>query len=394
MNQGPRNFNEAANTWKGKRNFNWVHGQTFTSPQNGSFFTYSSNYQTKLEKALIDFDSHEEKRLSSLRAQLGKQLDDMIGKINLLWKIVSEKLDDTPIRNTVGRPAAQMNFTSTNDLIREERRGKGIKCPSKLLSPKYLSQSSEQNRNPSSPKRVHFVNSIVILNNKDEAKEEGDVKTSTTEYEDHEMTVESEEEFEEETKEEIKEEEEDSPKHFDTFLTMKELRLHYNWIMSKRLGPRRKPSKPGKICDFMERVKGLKVFVGNFTYECYFMMLEDTISVIDHDLGSVVFEKPFVEATGLVYDREEGTITFEKDKEKIVFKMPHKMELFKHIDFTDIKTDRIPLFVIESDNDSNRKTHYSDSLDLGPEYKHDENVCRSIWSLIAMKDKKNEGEVT
>ncbi|GKD67833.1 hypothetical protein Tco_1321923, partial [Tanacetum coccineum] len=153
-------------------------------------------------------------------------------------------------------------------------------------------------------------------------------------------------------------------------------------------------SNPGKICNFVGRVKGLKFFVGNFTYECDFMVLEDTTSVIDHDLGSVVFEKPFVEATGLVYDREEGTITFEKDKEKIVFKMPHKMEMFKHIDFTDIKTDRIPPFAIESDDDSSRKTHYSDSLDLGPEYKHDENVCRAIRSLIAMKAKRNKGEVT
>ncbi|GKA89621.1 hypothetical protein Tco_0811433 [Tanacetum coccineum] len=280
----------------------------------------------------------------------------------------------------------------TNNPIREELRGKGIKSPSMLLSLKYLSQPSlaEQNRNPSSPKRVHFVNSIVILNKEDEAKEERNVKTSTTKYEDHEMTVESEEEFEEETKDEIKEEEEeDSPKHFDTFPTMKELRyhewllknpqpawvkakvrtenlnnvkfscmighfdkkktyldmespinvisrLHYNWIMSKRLGPRRKPSNPGKICNFVRRVKGIKVFVGNFTYECDFMVLKDTTSVIDHDLGSVIFEKPFLEATGLVYNKEEGIIMFEKDKEKIVFKMPHKMEMFKHIDFMEM----------------------------------------------------------
>ncbi|GKD76640.1 hypothetical protein Tco_1339261, partial [Tanacetum coccineum] len=61
------------------------------------------------------------------------------------------------------------------------------------------------------------------FNWEDEAKEEGNVKTSTTEYEDHEMTVESEVEFEEETKDEIEEEEENSPKHFDTFPTMKEL---------------------------------------------------------------------------------------------------------------------------------------------------------------------------
>ncbi|GKB26140.1 hypothetical protein Tco_0865541 [Tanacetum coccineum] len=98
-----------------------------------------------------------------------------------------------------------MNFTSTNDPAREDLRGKRIKSPSKLLSPKYMSQPSlaEQNRNPSSPKCVHFVNSIVILYKEDEAKEEGNVKTSTTEYEDYEMTVESEEEFKEETKDEI-----------------------------------------------------------------------------------------------------------------------------------------------------------------------------------------------
>nr|GEY55746.1 protein kinase-like domain, concanavalin A-like lectin/glucanase domain protein [Tanacetum cinerariifolium] len=199
-----------------------------------------------------------------------------------------------------------------------------------------------------SDRRLIFVNSIVILNKKDKTKEEGHLKTSTTEYKDHEMTVVSEEEFREETEDEIKEKE-DSPKHFNTFPTMKELRyhewllnnpqrlwvkakvrtgnlnnikfscmighfdknqayldmespinvisrLHYNWIMSKRLGPRRKPSNPEKMCNFMGRVKGLKVFVRNFTYECDFMVLEDTTSVIDHDLGLVNFGKPFVEA--------------------------------------------------------------------------------------------------
>ncbi|GJU99798.1 hypothetical protein Tco_1329069 [Tanacetum coccineum] len=96
----------------------------------------------KLEKALIDFDSHQERRLSSLEAQLGQQQDDMVSKINLLWKAVSEKLDDTPTRNTTGNPTAQMNFASTNYLTKEELQSKGIKSPSKLLSSKYLSQSS------------------------------------------------------------------------------------------------------------------------------------------------------------------------------------------------------------------------------------------------------------
>nr|GEY61185.1 hypothetical protein [Tanacetum cinerariifolium] len=83
-NQGPRNFNDATNTWKEKPNFNWARSQTFTNPQNESISVYYSSYQMRLEKALLDFNSNHEKRLSHLRIQLGQQQDDMIGKINLL----------------------------------------------------------------------------------------------------------------------------------------------------------------------------------------------------------------------------------------------------------------------------------------------------------------------
>ncbi|GKD08634.1 hypothetical protein Tco_1188319 [Tanacetum coccineum] len=127
-----------------------------------------------------------------------------------------------------------MNFVSTNYPTKEELRGKGIKSPSKLLSPKYMSQSSlaEENQNPFSLKCVHFINSIIILNKEDEAKEEGSVEFSATEHKNHEITiedeeeVESEKEFDEEAKEEIEEDEKDNPKHFDTFPTMNELRYH------------------------------------------------------------------------------------------------------------------------------------------------------------------------
>ncbi|GKB95955.1 hypothetical protein Tco_0982092 [Tanacetum coccineum] len=175
-----------------------------------AFINYASSRTDKeLEKALIDFDSHQERILSSLGAQLGQQQDDMISKINLLRKAVSEKLNDMPTGNTAGNPMTQMNFVSTNYPTKEELQGKGIKSPSKLLSSKYLSQSSlaEQNKNLSSPKRVNFINSIIILNKDDEAKESA--KYRATEYKDHEITVESEEEFKEETEEETEEEEEE-----------------------------------------------------------------------------------------------------------------------------------------------------------------------------------------
>ncbi|GKC64852.1 hypothetical protein Tco_1097450 [Tanacetum coccineum] len=162
----------------------------------------------------------------------------MISKVNLLWKTVSKKLDDTTLCDTIGGLTAQMNFMSTDYHNKEELRSKGIKSPSKLLSPQYLFQSSiiEQNKNSSSPKCVHFVNSIVILNKENEAEEEGSVEPNKTKYTNRENAnetekeVESEKEVKEETEGETEKEEGDNPEHFDPFPTMKELSYH-DWLL-------------------------------------------------------------------------------------------------------------------------------------------------------------------
>ncbi|GKD91832.1 protein kinase-like domain, concanavalin A-like lectin/glucanase domain protein [Tanacetum coccineum] len=176
----------------------------------------------------------------------------------------------------------------------------------------------------------------------------------------------------------------DEIEYLDTFPTLEELKYHeqayidlespinvmskqhYKGIMNKGLESRQKPSNPSKNNNFVGRVMGLKFFVGNFTYECNFMILEDATSIIDHHLGEVVVGKPFVRKTGLVYDQEEGIVTFKKDNEKITFKMPHKLKAFNHKDFKDVNTDSIPPFVLDN-YDDHGKTYYSDSLTLGPE---------------------------
>ncbi|GJY58393.1 protein kinase-like domain, concanavalin A-like lectin/glucanase domain protein [Tanacetum coccineum] len=244
---------------------------------------------------------------------------------------------------------------------------------------------------------------------------------------DHSITVGTEEEVEEgseESDEETEEEEEDDPEYFDTFPMIKELsyhdwllknlwlpwvnakvkmgnldnikiscmvgqfhkrqgyidpvspinvmsRLNYYWIINEGLKSRKKPSNPEKISNFVGRVKGLKVFVGNFTYECDFVMLEDTTSVIEHYLGGMILGKPFVKEIGLVYDIDEGIVTFKKDKENITFKMPHKMERFRHIDKDILKTNNIPPFIITGDHGDQEKTYYSNNLNLGPTYRCD-----------------------
>ncbi|GJV03395.1 MAK10-like protein [Tanacetum coccineum] len=77
-------------------------------------------------------------------------------------------------------------------------------------------------------------------------------------------------------------------------------RRQYNQIMTYGLISRQKPSNPNKISNFIGRTRGLKVFIGSFTYECDFMILEDTTSIIDHYLGEMVFGRPFIDETGLV----------------------------------------------------------------------------------------------
>ncbi|GJV08966.1 hypothetical protein Tco_1346622 [Tanacetum coccineum] len=150
-------------------------------------------------------------------------------------RVFSEKLDDTSTRDTAGDIMAYVNAASTDQIKKEELRSKGIKSPYKLLSLKYLSQTSleEQNRIPSSPKRVHFIKYVIILRKEDEVREKENVNSNATQYNDHEMTAkakenveeESKDEFEEEIEEEEEEEEEDV-EYFDTFPCLEELRYH------------------------------------------------------------------------------------------------------------------------------------------------------------------------
>nr|GFA91510.1 retrotransposon Orf1 [Tanacetum cinerariifolium] len=239
---------------------------------------------------------------------------------------------------------------------REELRRKGIKSPSNLLSPKYLSHASiiELDKNTSAPKCIHFVNSIVILNK--ETKDE--VKDVLNEEE-------SEVETDEEIKEILKEEEEDEDgEFFNSFRTIEELTHHewllknprppwvkarlrarslnnikiscmirhflkrhayidlespinvmsrrqYNQIMTYGLGSRQKPSNPNKISNFVGRVRSLKIFIGSFAYKRDFMIVEDTTSIIDHHLGEMAFERPFIDETDLsMIKKKEQQVSF------------------------------------------------------------------------------------
>ncbi|GKD75728.1 hypothetical protein Tco_1334010 [Tanacetum coccineum] len=58
-------------------------------------------------------------------------------------------------------------------------------------------------------------------------------------------------------------------------------RMMYNWIMRRKLDPRENSN--GGISNFTRRIKGMHVFVGNFTYVVDFMIFKDISSIIDQN---------------------------------------------------------------------------------------------------------------
>lgn len=166
----------------------------------------------------------------------------------------------------------------------------------------------------------------------------------------------------------------------------------YNDVVKTRLGPRRDPKYPGGVCNFVGRIKGLHVFVGNFTYITDFMVVEDLASVIDCRLSQVVFGRPFVDESNLEYDEIDGTIRFASETERITYRMPNRMKEFHFVPRFDMDT----IGAFEDINEEDKKKgmdyvwgkkslFYKDCLTLGPKYKVDKEFADRIIGAIEKK---------
>ncbi|GJT51280.1 hypothetical protein Tco_0977437, partial [Tanacetum coccineum] len=91
-------------------------------------------------------------------------------------------------------------------------------------------------------------------------------------------------------------------------------RMMYNWIMRRKLDPRENTDRG--VSNFTRRIKGMHVFVGNFTYATDFMIVEDISSIIDPRLSHVVLGKPFVEISNMTHDPPEGVVRNNEDKRR------------------------------------------------------------------------------
>ncbi|GJX98374.1 hypothetical protein Tco_0355393, partial [Tanacetum coccineum] len=97
-------------------------------------------------------------------------------------------------------------------------------------------------------------------------------------------------------------------------------------IMRRKLNP--KEYANGGISNFMGRIKGMHVFVGNFTYVIDFMIVEDISSVLDPRLSQVVLRRPFIEISNMTHDPPKGVVRFIRGTDEVAYNMPHKIEQY------------------------------------------------------------------
>ncbi|GJU00309.1 hypothetical protein Tco_1110647 [Tanacetum coccineum] len=161
-------------------------------------------------------------------------------------------------------------------------------------------------------------------------------------------------------------------------------RMMYNWIIRRKLDPRENVN--GGVSNFTRRIKGMHVFVGNFTYIMDFMIIEDISSSIDPRLSQEVLGKPFVEISNMTHDPPEGVVKFTNRNNEVAYKMPHKIEQYDLL--SDLKKEHTKSVYLRNREDKRRGVEYvmckilgfyKECLELGLEY------------LTGMDD---EGEVT
>ncbi|GKC18598.1 hypothetical protein Tco_1020748 [Tanacetum coccineum] len=161
-------------------------------------------------------------------------------------------------------------------------------------------------------------------------------------------------------------------------------RMMYNWIMRRKLDPRENSNRG--VSNFTGRIKGMHVFIGNFTYIIDFMIVEDISSIIDLRLSHVVQGRPFVEIYNMTHDPPEGVVRFINEIDEVTYKMPHKIEQYDSL--SDLEKEHTKSVYLRNEEDKRRGVEYvmskilrfyKECLKLGPEY------------LIGIED---EGEVT
>ncbi|GKA37352.1 hypothetical protein Tco_0723917 [Tanacetum coccineum] len=163
-----------------------------------------------------------------------------------------------------------------------------------------------------------------------------------------------------------------------------EQEVEYFNIIRRKLDPRE--NENGGVSNFIRRIKGMHVFVGNSTYIMDFMIIEAISSIIDPRLSQVVLGKPFVEISNMTHDPLEGVVRFTNGNNEVAYKMPHKIEQYDSL--SNLEKEYTKLVYLRNEEDKRRGVEYVMSKILGF-YKE----CLEL-GLVYLTGIDDEGEVT
>nr|GEX44742.1 retrotransposon Orf1 [Tanacetum cinerariifolium] len=152
-------------------------------------------------------------------------------------------------------------------------------------------------------------------------------------------------------------------------------RMQYNWIIRKQLKHREDPEGIRGIKKITKRIKGMYIFVENFTYVSDFMIVEDISLIINPRLSQIVLGRPFVEVSNMTNDLSLGVVKFTDRTNEVAYKMPHKREQYNSL--SDMEKEHTKLVSFRNEEDKRKGVEYvmdkilgfyKEYLELEPEY--------------------------
>nr|GEU36803.1 MAK10-like protein [Tanacetum cinerariifolium] len=260
------------------------------------YVEYASSRTDEARGLVSNFMASQDARLSKFEVDFKQHKSEMTNKINIVLKAITDRIAGALPSDTVKNLKLNVNSTTS-----------------------VLSARSYPMEDPQCSSQIHNLINANDDSHKKGPEDEGSAMTEGLEVE------------------------------YYIFLTRSELPYH------RKLDPREDTNR--EVSNFMGRIKGMHVFVGNFTYVIDFMIFEDISSIIDPRLSQVVLGKPFVEISNMTRDPPEGVVRFINGTDEIAYKMPHKIEQYNSL--LDLEKEHTKMLYLRNEKDKRKGVEYS-----------------------------------
>ncbi|GJZ24448.1 MAK10-like protein [Tanacetum coccineum] len=290
-----------------------------------AFVEYASSRTDEAGEGLVsEFMASQDARLSKFETDFKQQQSEMTNKIDIVLKAITERIAGTLPSDTIKNLKL-----GTHPVLSAQGNLRNTDSKQQLQPNQFASITTEQDDG-----EVMFIE--IIRDDEPQNKDPNEGEEEMTE----EPVVE----------------------YFDTFPTRNELTYH------------RKDANGG-FSNFMGRIKGMHVFMGNFTYVIDFMIVEDISSIIDPRFSQVVLGRPFIKISNMTHDPPEGVVRFIRGVDEVSYKMPHKIEQYNSL--SDLEKEHTKSVYLRNEEDKRRGVEYvmskilrfyNECLELGPEY--------------------------